>query len=106
MAGVYAGLGILVSCVVLESAGAAMVSAAGKAAAVDPGVYTGLMPTALGKLTLLCIAIGAVAANALNIYSGAMSFLALGRPAASAPRSRTRRRRSSASWASCWRSSA
>lgn len=78
MAGVYAGLGIFVSCVILESAGAAMVSAAGKAAAVDPGVYTGLMPTFLGKLTLLCIAIGAVAANALNIYSGAMSFLALG----------------------------
>jgi NCS1 nucleoside transporter family len=78
MAGVYAGLGILVSCVILESAGAAMVSAAGKSAAVDPGVYTGLMPTFLGKLTLLCIAIGAVAANALNIYSGAMSFLAIG----------------------------
>ena len=63
---------------ILESAGAAMVSAAGKSAAVDPGVYTGLMPTGLGKLTLLCIAVGAVAANALNIYSGAMSFLALG----------------------------
>jgi purine-cytosine permease-like protein len=78
LAGVYAGLGVFVSCVILESAGAAMVSAAGKAAAVDPGVYTGLMPTFLGKLTLLCIAIGAVAANALNIYSGAMSFLALG----------------------------
>lgn len=55
-----------------------MVSAAGKAANVDPGVYTGLMPTWLGDLTLLCIAVGAVAANALNIYSGAMSFLALG----------------------------
>ncbi|MEO7070668.1 MAG: cytosine permease [Nostocoides sp.] len=78
LAGVYAGLGITVSCVLLESAGAAMVSASGKAAAVDPGVYTGLMPTWLGKLTLLCIALGAVAANALNIYSGAMSFLALG----------------------------
>jgi purine-cytosine permease-like protein len=78
MAGVYAGLGIFVSCVILEAAGAAMVSAAGKLAAVDPGVYTGLMPTVLGKLTLLCIAVGAVAANALNIYSGAMSFLALG----------------------------
>jgi len=78
MAGVYAGLGIFVSCVILESAGAAMVSAAGKAAAVDPGVYTGLMPSFLGKLTLLCIAIGAIAANALNIYSGAMSFLAIG----------------------------
>jgi NCS1 nucleoside transporter family len=78
MVGVYAGLGVLISCVVLESAGAGMVSAAGKAADVDPGVYTGLMPTWLGDLTLLCIAIGAVAANALNIYSGAMSFLALG----------------------------
>jgi NCS1 nucleoside transporter family len=78
LAGVYAALGIFVSCVVLESAGAAMVSAAGKAANVDPGVYTGLMPDVIGKLTLLCIAVGAVAANALNIYSGAMSFLALG----------------------------
>ena len=77
-AGVYAALGVLVSCVILESAGAAMVSAAGTAAAVDPGVYTGLMPTWIGKLTLLCIAVGAVCANALNIYSGAMSALALG----------------------------
>ncbi|WP_232524942.1 purine-cytosine permease family protein [Nocardioides mangrovicus] len=76
--GLYAGLGIFVSCVVLETAGAAMVSAAGKAANVDPGVYTGLLPTFLGDLTLLCIAVGAVAANALNIYSGAMSFMALG----------------------------
>jgi purine-cytosine permease-like protein len=78
MAGIYAGLGIFVSCVLLESAGAAMVSAAGKAAAVDPGVYTGLMPTFIGKLTLLCIALGAVCANALNIYSGAMSALTIG----------------------------
>jgi NCS1 nucleoside transporter family len=78
LAGVYAGLGVFISCVLLESAGAAMVTAAGKAANVDPGVYTDLLPTFLGKLTLLCIAVGAVAANALNIYSGAMSFLALG----------------------------
>ncbi|PWJ26534.1 NCS1 nucleoside transporter family [Branchiibius hedensis] len=77
-AGLFAGLGILISCVILESAGAAMVSAAGKAANVDPGVYTGLLPTWLGKLTLLCIAIGAICANALNIYSGAMSALAIG----------------------------
>ncbi|MGH3470864.1 MAG: purine-cytosine permease family protein [Nocardioidaceae bacterium] len=76
--GIYAGLGVFISCVLLETGGAAMVSAAGKAANVDPGVYTGLMPTWLGDLTLLCIAVGAVAANALNIYSGAMSFLALG----------------------------
>jgi NCS1 nucleoside transporter family len=77
-AGRYAALGVLVSCVVLEAAGAAMVSAAGSAANVDPGVYTGLMPTWIGKLTLLCIAVGGVCANALNIYSGAMSFLSLG----------------------------
>ncbi|HET8600273.1 MAG TPA: cytosine permease [Segeticoccus sp.] len=75
-----AALGVFVSCLVLESGGAAMVSAAGKAANVDPGIYTGLMPTWLGDLTLLCIALGAVAANALNIYSGAMSFMAMGFP--------------------------
>jgi NCS1 nucleoside transporter family len=76
--GLFAGLGLLVSCVLLECGGAAMVSAAGKAADVAPGAYTGLMPTWLGDLTLLCIAVGAVCANVLNIYSGAMSFLALG----------------------------
>jgi NCS1 nucleoside transporter family len=76
--GLFAGLGLLVSCILLESGGAAMVSAAGKAADVIPGPYTGLMPTWLGDLTLLCIAVGAVCANVLNIYSGAMSFLSLG----------------------------
>ncbi len=75
--GLWAGLGVFVSCVFLEIAGAAMVTAS-KTPDIDPGVYTGLMPTVLAKLTLLCIAIGAVAANALNIYSGAMSFMALG----------------------------
>jgi NCS1 nucleoside transporter family len=73
----FAGLGVFVSCVFLESAGAAMVTAAAKPD-IDPGVFTGLLPTWLGDLTLLCIAIGAVAANALNIYSGSISFMALG----------------------------
>ena len=36
------------------------------------------MPTVLADLTLLAIALGAVAANVLNIYSGALSFTALG----------------------------
>jgi NCS1 family nucleobase:cation symporter-1 len=74
----FAGLGIFISCVLLEVAGAAMVSASGKSAAVDPGVFTGLLPTWIGKLTLLAICLGAVAANVLNVYSGAMSFMALG----------------------------
>jgi NCS1 nucleoside transporter family len=73
----YAGLGVFLSCILLETAGAAAMSAAAKPA-IDPGVYTGLMPTWLGKLTLLCIAVGAVAANALNIYSGGISFIAMG----------------------------
>jgi NCS1 nucleoside transporter family len=75
----FAGLGVFVSCVLLETAGAAMVTAVGlKDAAVDPGVFTGLLPTWLKDLTLLCIALGAIAANALNIYSGSISFTALG----------------------------
>ena len=40
--------------------------------------FTGHLPTALADLTLLAIALGAIAANVLNIYSGAMSFVAMG----------------------------
>jgi len=36
------------------------------------------MPDFLYYLTLLCIAVGAVAANAINIYSGTMSLVAVG----------------------------
>jgi NCS1 nucleoside transporter family len=75
---VYAALGVFASCVLLEVAGAAMVTAAGKAAAVDPGIFTALLPTWLGKLTLLAICLGAVAANVLNVYSGSLSFMTLG----------------------------
>ncbi len=71
-----AGLGLFASCVLLEVAGAGMVTAGGSA--VDPGQFTGLLPTFLAKLTLLAICLGAVAANALNVYSGAMSFMAVG----------------------------
>ncbi len=40
--------------------------------------FTGLLPGWLAALTLLAIVIGAVAANVLNVYSGAMAFLCLG----------------------------
>ncbi|HWO91699.1 MAG TPA: cytosine permease, partial [Methylomirabilota bacterium] len=36
------------------------------------------MPDFVYYLTLLCIAVGAVAANAINIYSGTMSLVAVG----------------------------
>ncbi|HET7357057.1 MAG TPA: cytosine permease [Nocardioidaceae bacterium] len=76
--GAYAAVGEFLSCTILEIAGAGMVTVLGAKSDLLPGLYSGLMPTWLGDLTLLCIAAGAVAANVLNIYSGAMSFLALG----------------------------
>jgi NCS1 family nucleobase:cation symporter-1 len=60
--------------------------AAGAGAALIPGFDSGnptgsfvsSMPVVIADATLVAIAIGAIAANALNIYSGAMSFLAAG----------------------------
>jgi nucleobase:cation symporter-1, NCS1 family len=76
----WAGLGVFVSCVVLELAGALAFTAAPGDAWFSNGTsqFTSLMPTPVADLVLLAIAIGAVSANAINIYSGTMSFLALG----------------------------
>jgi nucleobase:cation symporter-1, NCS1 family len=78
--GWWAAAGLFLSCVVLEIAGAASATAASAGASLgDPtGTFTGHLPTALADLTLLAIALGAVCANVLNIYSGAMSFVAMG----------------------------
>ncbi len=79
--GLAAGLGVFVSCVVLELVGAALVTVPGtKWGTTDNPTeqFRSVLPFALGVATMLGIAIGAVAANALNIYSGAMSFLTLG----------------------------
>ena len=76
----WAGIGVFLSCVVLEIAGAGSATAASAGASLGnpTGAFTGHLPTALADLTLLAIALGAVAANVLNIYSGAMSFVAMG----------------------------
>jgi nucleobase:cation symporter-1, NCS1 family len=81
MVGFWAGMGVFVSCVVIETAGAALATVSGtKWGPTDiPTVQLRVaMPDILYYLTLLCIAIGAVAANAINIYSGTMSLVALG----------------------------
>jgi purine-cytosine permease-like protein len=81
----WSGLGVFASCVLLELAG----TAAATLFVPSPGGNSlwNTDPTAgfiyhitpwLGDVTLVCIAIGAVCANALNVYSGAMSFMALG----------------------------
>jgi NCS1 family nucleobase:cation symporter-1 len=75
-----AALGNFVSCTVLMAAGAAAATVAGynpdnpTASFVAPSV----MPSWIAVITLIAIAVGAIAANALNVYSGAMSFLAAG----------------------------
>jgi nucleobase:cation symporter-1, NCS1 family len=73
-----AGLGIFLSCAALEIVGAASVTAVAKATDNPTADFTGIMPSWIANLTLLAIAVGAVSANVLNIYSGAMSFLAMG----------------------------
>jgi purine-cytosine permease-like protein len=74
--GFYSGFGIVLSCVLLMTAGAAVVTAG--QTVFDPSAFTNLLPTFFGKVTLVAVVVGATAANAMNIYSGSMSFMALG----------------------------
>jgi len=76
----WAGLGLFLSCALLEIVGAAAATVTGSSAAGSnpTGAFTGLLAKPLADLTLLAIALGAVAANVLNIYSGALSFTAIG----------------------------
>ena len=78
--GLWAGLGVFLSCAVLEVVGAAAatITSIDKFANNPTAGFTSHLPTGLADVTLLAIALGAVCANALNVYSGSMSFLALG----------------------------
>jgi purine-cytosine permease-like protein len=78
--GLWAGLGVFVSCVVLEIVGAAAatITSVDKFGANPTAGFTSHLPTWIADITLLAIALGAICANALNVYSGSMSFLALG----------------------------
>jgi len=74
----WGGLGVLVSCVVLELLGAASATLVAPQGSSPTSAFTHPMPTVIADLVLLAIALGAVSANAINVYSGTMSFLALG----------------------------
>ncbi|MCU1606098.1 MAG: hypothetical protein JWP46_2563 [Modestobacter sp.] len=76
--GLFAGLGVFLSCFVLELAGAASTSIVTDAGLNPTTAFTSHLGTVIGDLTLLAIALGAIAANAINVYSGALSFTALG----------------------------
>ncbi|GAB3141638.1 cytosine permease [Amycolatopsis stemonae] len=76
--GLYAGSGLFLSTTVLMLAGAASTTLGGPADDNPATAFTGHLPGYLAAATLLAIALGAVAANVLNVYSGALAFLALG----------------------------
>src|SRR5262249_21897478 len=76
-----AALGVFVPCAILEIAGAGLATVAGTSWGPTGSPTDQLvkpLPGLVASLTLLGIAVGGVSANVLNIYSGAMSFLALG----------------------------
>src|SRR4029077_14960329 len=79
--GLWAGLGVFISCVLLEFAGAVLATVTGTKwgpTDIPTAQLQQAMPDWVYFPTLLCIALGAVAANALNIYSGTMSLVSLG----------------------------
>ena len=76
--GIWAGLGNFFSTTVLMIVGAVAWTVVPKGNPTT--VFTDLLGhgSPLALLTLLAIAVGSVSANVLNVYSGAMSFLAMG----------------------------
>jgi len=77
--GLWAGLGVFVSCAVLEAMGAALATIPSTNWSGNPtDQFIKPLPGLLAGLALLGVALGAATANVLNIYSGAMSFLTLG----------------------------
>jgi NCS1 family nucleobase:cation symporter-1 len=78
---VASGLGNFVSTSFLMIVGAASATLVHSGLADDASPtdsFTAGMPGWISSITLLAIAVGAISANALNIYSGSMSFLAIG----------------------------
>ncbi len=76
--GLFASAGLFLSCAVLEIVGAASVTI-GPAISQNPTeAFTGELASPIAKATLLAIAIGAIAANSINVYSGAMAFVTIG----------------------------
>ncbi|MEO8897251.1 MAG: cytosine permease [Candidatus Dormibacter sp.] len=76
-----AGLGLFISCALLEVAGAGLATVAGTSWGpndVPTSQFIKPLPEVLGIIATVAIAVGAIAANVLNLYSAAMSFLTLG----------------------------
>lgn len=76
--GLSAGLGNFFATSLLMSIGAIAWSGVVSGEGNPTDLFTAVLPGWLASLTLLGIAVGSVSANVLNVYSGAMSFIAAG----------------------------
>ncbi|WP_328359215.1 cytosine permease [Streptomyces sp. NBC_00445] len=74
----HPAVGLFVSVAVVSVIGAASATIVAPEGATPTGAFTGHLPGWLSDLVLLAIILGAVSANALNVYSSAMSVTSLG----------------------------
>ncbi|MGU3503008.1 purine-cytosine permease family protein [Mycobacterium sp. C31M] len=76
--GLFAAAGLFLACTILAIVGAASVTIVTAATDNPTDAFTSSLPGWLAAATLLAIAIGAVAANAINVYSAGMAFVTTG----------------------------
>lgn len=74
----YPALGLFLSVTVVAVIGAASATIVAPKDATPTAAFTGHLPGWLGDLVLLAIILGGVSANALNVYSGAISIASFG----------------------------
>jgi NCS1 nucleoside transporter family len=74
----YPAVGLFLSVAIVSLIGAASATIAAPESATPTAAFTGHLPTWLGDLVLLSIILGGISANALNVYSSAMSITSLG----------------------------
>ncbi|MFG2803740.1 purine-cytosine permease family protein [Streptomyces pseudovenezuelae] len=74
----YPALGLFLSVTVVAVIGAASATLVAPKDATPTAAFTGHLPGWLGDLVLIAIILGAVSANALNVYSGAISIASFG----------------------------
>jgi purine-cytosine permease-like protein len=74
----YPAAGLFVSVALVSIIGAASATIVAPQGGTPTAAFTGHLPGWLGDLTLLAIILGGISANALNIYSSAMSMTSLG----------------------------
>ncbi|MFE3034281.1 purine-cytosine permease family protein [Streptomyces canus] len=74
----YPALGLFLSVTVVAVIGAASATIVAPKDATPTAAFTGHLPGWLGDLVLIAIILGGVSANALNVYSGAISIASFG----------------------------